>query len=80
MRIGIVSGALANPNATVDDVIADAKGNEALGLQALSVPNIFGHDAIGACGLIGRETDHIQLLTGVVPMHPRNSEATKTET
>ena len=73
MRIGTMAG--MNPNGTLDDFVADAKQAEADGFAFLSVPNIFGHDAIGAITVAGRETERIELTTGVVPTPPRHPTA-----
>ena len=73
MRIGTM--AAASPNGTLDDFVADAKQAEADGFAFLSVPNIFGHDAIGAITVAGRETERIELATGVVPTPPRHPTA-----
>ena len=73
MRIGTM--AAVNPNGTLDDFVADAKQAEADGFAFLSVPNIFGHDAIGAITVAGRETERIELTTGVVPTPPRHPTA-----
>lgn len=72
MRIGLVSRVVANPRASLDDLCAEAREAESQGFTSLSVPNIFSHDAIGALTVVGRETERIELLTGVVPMHPRH--------
>ena len=72
MRIGIVSAAVADPSAGVEDLVAEAQIAEADGFQFLSVPNIFGVDAITALAIAGRETSQIELATGVVPSPPRH--------
>ena len=41
----------------------------------MSVANIFGLDAIGAMTVVGRETERIELATGVVPSYPRHPMA-----
>ena len=75
MRIGTTSGAIANPNATLDDLVAEVKGFEEQGFAFVSVPNIFGFDAITALSIVGRETSRIELSTGVVPTPPRHPHA-----
>ncbi len=75
MRIGVVSAAQGNPNAGLDDLVAEAQAAEAKGFAFLSVPNIFGLDAIGALTVVGRETSRIELATGVVPTPPRHPHA-----
>jgi F420-dependent oxidoreductase-like protein len=72
MRIGAMSGTAAG---TLDDLVQEAKGAEQDGFATLTVANIFGLDAIGALTVVGRETQRIELLTGVVPMHPRHPTA-----
>jgi 5,10-methylenetetrahydromethanopterin reductase len=72
MRIGVVSRIAGSPSTTLDDLVAEVKGAEAEGFAFYSLPNIFGLDAIGALTVAGRETDHIELATGVVPSPPRH--------
>ncbi len=75
MRIGLVSGAIGNPNAGVLDVVEEIKQFEAQGFPFVSIPNIFGVDAITAIALAGRETKRIEMATGVVPTPPRHPHA-----
>ena len=75
MRIGLVSRVVGNPAASLDDLVEEARGVEAQGFASLSLANIFSHDAIGAATVLGRETERIELVTGVVPMHPRHPVA-----
>jgi len=72
MRIGLVSTVFADPAATLDDLVAEAQRSEQEGFRFLSLPNIFGLDAIGALTIAGRETSTIELATGVVPAPPRH--------
>ena len=72
MRIGLMSATVGSPTATLDDIVAEAKAAESDGFSLFIVANIFGHDAIGALTVVGRETERIELMTGVVPMHPRH--------
>ena len=72
MRIGLVSQRVANPATTLDDLVDEARTAEEQGFAFLSLPNIFGHDAIGALSVVGRETRRIELATGVVPSPPRH--------
>ena len=72
MQIGLVSTVFSNPAATLDDLVAEATSCEQDGFAFLSLPNIFGVDAIGALAIAGRETSRIELATGVVPVHPRH--------
>lgn len=75
MRIGIVSSAVGNPNASVDDVVGEIKQAEDHGFAFVSLPNIFGIDAITAIAIAGRETSRIEMATGVVPTPPRHPAA-----
>lgn len=72
MRIGLVSSAISTPATTLDDLIAEARTSEDAGFDFLSLPNIFRFDAISALTLAGRETQRIELMTGVVPTPPRH--------
>lgn len=72
MRIGLVSSAISTPATTLDDLIAEARTSEDAGFDFLSLPNIFRFDAISALTLAGRETERIELMTGVVPTPPRH--------
>jgi F420-dependent oxidoreductase-like protein len=75
MRIGLVSAAIANPNATVDDIVSEMKAVDEEGFAFVSLPNIFGIDAITAIALSGRETRQLEMATGVVPTPPRHPAA-----
>jgi 5,10-methylenetetrahydromethanopterin reductase len=75
MRIGVVSRVAGAPGATLADYVSEARAAEARGFAFLSVPNIFGHDAVGALTVAGRETERIELATGVVPTPPRHPAA-----
>lgn len=72
MRIGWNSGAIGRPDARLQDLVDEAKTAESQGFSFYSLANIFGHDAIGALTVIGRETERIQTLTAVVPSPPRH--------
>jgi F420-dependent oxidoreductase-like protein len=72
MRIGLVSTVLNDPASTLDDLVGEARDLEQQGFHFLSLPNIFGLDAIGALSIAGRETSRIELATGVVPAQPRH--------
>lgn len=70
MRIGIFSGII---NAgTLDQLLAEAAAVEADGFDAFWVPQIFGHDALTALAVLGREVPRIELGTAVVPTYPRH--------
>jgi len=70
MRIGRTVGA-----DTLDAIVDQVKRAEADGFAFVSASNIFGHDAIGALTVAGRETERIELATGVVPTPPRHPAA-----
>ena len=70
MRIGIFGGA-AN-DGTLDAMVAEAKRAEADGFASYWAPQIFGHDALTALAVIGREVPRIELGTSVVPTYPRH--------
>jgi F420-dependent oxidoreductase-like protein len=75
VKIGLVSRSIANPKAGLDEFVDEVKEAEAQGFAFLSVPHIFGLDAIGALTVAGRETERIELATGVVPSPPRHPVA-----
>ncbi|MFQ5515363.1 MAG: TIGR03564 family F420-dependent LLM class oxidoreductase [Myxococcota bacterium] len=75
MRIGLVSRTIGNPETTLDDFVAEACAAERDGFAFLSVPNIFGLDALTALCVAGRETERIELATGVIPTPPRHPVA-----
>ena len=70
MRIGIFGGA-AN-DGTLDAMVAEARKAEADGFASYWAPQIFGHDALTALAVIGREVPRIELGTSVVPTYPRH--------
>ena len=70
MRIGIFGGA-AN-DGTIDAMVAEARSAEADGFASYWAPQIFGHDALTALAVIGREVPRIELGTSVVPTYPRH--------
>ena len=70
MRIGIF-GAAVNEG-TIDQVIGEARDAEAGGFSSYWAPQIFGHDALTALALAGREVPRIELGTSVVPTFPRH--------
>jgi F420-dependent oxidoreductase-like protein len=72
MKIGIGSVIVGNPGTTLDEIVAEVKSAEADGFAFYSLPNIFGHDAISALTVAGRETSRIELATGVTPTPPRH--------
>jgi F420-dependent oxidoreductase-like protein len=70
MRIGIFGGA-AN-DGTLDAMVAEARKAEEDGFASYWAPQIFGHDALTALAVIGREVPRIELGTSVVPTYPRH--------
>ena len=72
MKIGIGSVLAGNPGTRLDDLVTEVKTAEADGFAFYSLPNIFGHDAISALSIAGRETRRIELATGVTPTPPRH--------
>lgn len=73
MKIGVTSGAAAANN--LESVIARAKELEAKGFPTMWMVQAFGHDAINALSIAGRETKTIELGTSVVPTFPRHPVA-----
>jgi F420-dependent oxidoreductase-like protein len=70
MQIGIQAGTTPGPvGGSLEDLVAQARLLEARGFASLSLAHIFGLDAIGALTVIGRETERIELTTGVVPVY-----------
>jgi len=75
MKIGLVCAAGENPQAGLDGLVAELKAIEEQGFAFSSLPNIFGLDAITAIALAGRETQSLEMATGVVPTPPRHPAA-----
>lgn len=75
MRIGIMIGASAREDGGLDGVVERAKAYEARGFHSLWMANVFSYDAIGALGIVGRETSRIELGSAVVPTYPRHPVA-----
>jgi F420-dependent oxidoreductase-like protein len=70
MRLGITVG-----GETLDELVDDVKAAEADGFAFVTATNVFGHDAVGALSIAGRETDRIELAPGIVPTPPRHPAA-----
>jgi 5,10-methylenetetrahydromethanopterin reductase len=70
MRIAIFSG--STNNGTLDQLVSEATAAEAQGFAGFWVSQIFGHDALTALAVVGREVPRIELGTGVVPTFPRH--------
>ena len=75
MRIGVMSGATGGADGTVDGLVKRCQELESRGFDSVWMANIFGLDAIGAQGIVGRETERIELGTAVVPTYPRHPMA-----
>jgi 5,10-methylenetetrahydromethanopterin reductase len=70
MRIGVMLN--TDDARSVDDVVEDARKVEQAGLDAVWVSQIFGYDALGLLGILGREVPRLGLGTAVVPIQPRH--------
>jgi len=70
MRIGIFGGTVND--GTIDQMVAEARQTEADGFASYWAPQIFGHDALTALAIIGREVPRIEIGTSVVPTYPRH--------
>ena len=73
MRMGIFGDAVNS--GTVDDMVAQARSAADAGFHAYWAPHIFGHDALTALAVVGREVPGIELGTSVVPTYPRHPMA-----
>ena len=73
MKYGIFGGSVND--GTIDDVVAEARSAERDGFDSFWIPNIFGHDALTALAIAGREVPRIELGTSVVPTYPRHPAA-----
>ncbi|MBJ7398275.1 MAG: LLM class flavin-dependent oxidoreductase, partial [Ilumatobacteraceae bacterium] len=73
MKIGIFGGTVNS--GTIDDVVAEATLAEKDGFASYWAPNIFGHDALTALAIVGREVKRIEIGTSVVPTYPRHPMA-----
>ena len=67
MNIGVGIG-----GRTIDEAVDQAQKAKDAGYAFLSVANIFGHDAMTVCSIVGREVGGIELVTAVVPTYPRH--------
>ena len=70
MRTGIFS--MTVNEGSVDDMVAEARHAEAEGFDTFWAPQIFGHDALTALAVVGREVPRIEVGTSVVPTYPRH--------
>jgi len=70
-----MSGATGGPDGTIDGLVKRCQELEERGFDSVWMANIFGLDAIGALGIVGRETQRVELGTAVVPSYPRHPMA-----
>lgn len=70
MKIGTMSSAING--GTVDDVIAEARWAKDFGMHTFWSSQIFGHDALTALAVVGREVPGLEFGTAVVPTYPRH--------
>lgn len=74
MKIGLMLGATPGNN-SVQSIIDSATRAERDGFDNIWMAHVFGHDAITALALAGRETSTLGLGTAVVPSFPRHPTA-----
>jgi F420-dependent oxidoreductase-like protein len=70
MRLGLFGSRIND--GTVDDVVEEARQAEVDGFATYWASQIFGHDALTALAIVGREVPRIELGTSVVPTYPRH--------
>jgi len=75
MRIGLFAGATPDTPLDLQDLVDYARDAERRGFDSVWLANVFGLDAVGACAVIGWETDHIELGTAVTPTYTRHPGA-----
>ncbi|MBT3533635.1 MAG: TIGR03564 family F420-dependent LLM class oxidoreductase [Rhodospirillaceae bacterium] len=75
MKFGIMTGAVPDPDATIDSFIAQARDVEARGFASFWLANTRGHDAVTAMAMAGRETTTLEVGTAVTPVQPRHPSA-----
>jgi len=75
MRIGLFAGTTPDTSFGLKGLVDFAKDSERRGFDTLWLPNIFGIDAVGACAIVGWETDKLELGTAVTPTYPRHPGA-----
>ena len=74
MRIGSMIGVEKGQNG-LEALIEQARELEASGFATAWLPHVFGHDAVTAAAVIGRETQRVEIGTAVVPTYPRHPTA-----
>ena len=57
---------------TIDDIVNEARAAQEWGLHTFWSSQIFGHDALTALSIVGREVPGIELGTAVIPTYPRH--------
>jgi len=57
---------------TIDDIVEEARQAREFGAHTFWSSQIFGHDALTALAIVGREVPGIELGTAVVPTYPRH--------
>ena len=57
---------------TIDDIVNEARAAKESGAHTFWSSQIFGHDALTALAIVGREVPGIELGTAVVPTYPRH--------
>jgi F420-dependent oxidoreductase-like protein len=72
MAYGTVLFANAGADNAVDDVIAQARRADELGVGQVWVAQQFDHDAIALAGLIGAAVPGLEVGTAAVPFNPRH--------
>jgi len=70
-----MAGATAASGNTLRAIVDYAKMAEQRGFDSVWLANIFGNDAIAACGIAGWETSRIEFGTAVTPTFPRHPTA-----
>lgn len=70
MRIGAMSNAING--GTIDQFVAEAASAKERRYHTFWSSQIFGHDALTALAIAGREVPGIELGTAVVPTYPRH--------
>jgi 5,10-methylenetetrahydromethanopterin reductase len=75
MRMGLFAGITPETTFGLQDLVNYTKDAEARGFDSIWLPNVFGFDAVGACSILGWETERIELGTAVTPTYPRHPGA-----
>ena len=57
---------------TIDDIVEEARQAKEFGAHTFWSSQIFGHDALTALAVVGREVPGLELGTAVVPTFPRH--------